>query len=151
MGANIGTSVTSVLVSLTQVADKENFQRAFSGATVHDSFNLLSVLVLLPIEILTGFLQYSTEALVGVFVSSSSGSTKELELLTALTKPLTSSIIQLDKQVLEAIAQNISKPDDTLIKHFCPKNTTVNSTEFYDQFNKCNLIKIKKKIYLFLF
>lgn len=137
MGANIGTSVTSVLVSLTQVADKENFQRAFSGATVHDSFNLLSVLVLLPIEILTGYLQYSTKALVGLLVSSSSGSTKELELLTALTKPLTNSIIQLDKSVLEAIAQNTSKPGDTLIKHFCPLNTTENSTMFYDEFHRC--------------
>lgn len=138
MGANIGTSVTSVLVSLTQVADKENFQRAFSGATIHDSFNLLSVLVLLPIEILTGYLQYTTKALVGLFISGSSSSSKELELLTALTKPLTSSIIQLDKQVLESIAQNNSKPTDTLIKHYCPKNYTKNSTEFYDEFNKCN-------------
>merc|ERR1712012_1018238 len=39
MGANIGTSMTSTLVSLTQVTDVEQFERAFSAATVHDCFN----------------------------------------------------------------------------------------------------------------
>lgn len=31
--------------------------RAFAGATVHDLFNILNVLVLLPIEVLTGYLE----------------------------------------------------------------------------------------------
>jgi sodium-dependent phosphate cotransporter len=52
MGANIGTSITNTLVSLTFVARKEDFRRAFAGATVHDFFNLLSVLVLFPLELL---------------------------------------------------------------------------------------------------
>ncbi|CAF0771665.1 unnamed protein product [Brachionus calyciflorus] len=140
MGANIGTSVTSVLVSLTQVTDKENFQRAFSGATIHDSFNLLSVLVLLPVEIITGYLEHSTEGLVKIFISSESSSQKEPELLTALTKPLTRAIIQLDKSVLEAIAQNTSQADDTLIKHFCPKNVTTENSTYYDSENRCKFL-----------
>lgn len=52
MGANIGTSLTSTLVSLGHVRNGEEFRRAFAAATVHDSFNLLAVAVLLPIEIL---------------------------------------------------------------------------------------------------
>merc|ERR1719409_111902 len=35
MGANIGTSVTNTIVSIGQIGDAEQYQRAFSGATVH--------------------------------------------------------------------------------------------------------------------
>jgi sodium-dependent phosphate cotransporter len=56
MGANIGTSVTNTLVSLAHVTRREEFQRAFAGATVHDFFNWLAVLILLPLELATGYL-----------------------------------------------------------------------------------------------
>lgn len=51
MGANIGTSVTNTVVSLTQAADRAQFERAFSAATVHDMFNWCSVIVLLILEV----------------------------------------------------------------------------------------------------
>ena len=35
MGANIGTSVTNTIVSLTQMGDRNEFRRAFAAATVH--------------------------------------------------------------------------------------------------------------------
>lgn len=54
MGANIGTSVTNTLLSMVQVADRDKFRRAFAAATVHDMFNWLTTLVLLPFESLTG-------------------------------------------------------------------------------------------------
>lgn len=54
MGANIGTSVTNTLVSIGQITDVGDFRRAFAGATVHDMFNWLAVIVLLPLEVLTG-------------------------------------------------------------------------------------------------
>ena len=54
MGANVGTSLTSTLVSLTQMSDKLQFERAFAGATVHDCFNWLAVIALLPLETTTG-------------------------------------------------------------------------------------------------
>ena len=54
MGANIGTSVTNTIVSLAQSPNRDEFRRAFAGATVHDMFNWLSVIVLLPIEAATG-------------------------------------------------------------------------------------------------
>lgn len=56
MGANIGTTVTSTLASLGSMRRAEEFRRAFAAATVHDFFNLLAVAVLLPLELLTGFL-----------------------------------------------------------------------------------------------
>ena len=47
MGANIGTSVTNTIVSITQIGDRAEFSRAFAAATVHDIFNWLTVIVLL--------------------------------------------------------------------------------------------------------
>ena len=54
MGANIGTSVTNTIVSMGHSGNKNEFRRAFGGATVHDMFNWLSVLIILPIEAGTG-------------------------------------------------------------------------------------------------
>ena len=56
MGANIGTSVTNLLVSLTQIKRNIEFRRALAAAIVHDFFNVLAVLVLFPIQIMTDFL-----------------------------------------------------------------------------------------------
>ncbi|CAF1362043.1 unnamed protein product, partial [Didymodactylos carnosus] len=51
--ANIGTSVTNTLVALTQSNNRDDFRRAFAGATVHDMFNWATVLILLPLELAT--------------------------------------------------------------------------------------------------
>jgi sodium-dependent phosphate cotransporter len=53
MGANIGTSVTNTIVSFTQIANKNEFRRAFAGATVHDMFNWLAVIVLFTVEVVS--------------------------------------------------------------------------------------------------
>jgi len=57
MGANIGTTVTNTIVALGHMGRKEEFRRAFSVATCHDFFNYIAVVLLLPLEMLTGFLQ----------------------------------------------------------------------------------------------
>ena len=64
MGANVGTSITCALVSLGHVRQDAQFRRAFAGATVHDIFNILTVALLLPLELATGFLQHTAEFLV---------------------------------------------------------------------------------------
>lgn len=56
MGANIGTTVTNTLASMGYLRRSSEFRRAFAGATMHDFFNILSVMVLLPLEVATGFL-----------------------------------------------------------------------------------------------
>ena len=43
--------------------------RAFAGATVHDIFNLLSVLILLPLEVVSGYLEVMTQAIVDSLLS----------------------------------------------------------------------------------
>ena len=54
MGANIGTSVTNTIVAMGQITSKADFRRAFAGATVHDMFNWMTVLIFLPLEVFTG-------------------------------------------------------------------------------------------------
>ncbi|NNG16004.1 MAG: Na/Pi symporter, partial [Gemmatimonadales bacterium] len=71
MGANIGTTVTNSIVSLAHMARRDEFRRAFSVATVHDFFNVMAVALLLPVEMVTGFLQKTA----GFFVSTVSGLT----------------------------------------------------------------------------
>ena len=61
MGANIGTTVTNTLASLGHIRRSEEFKRAFAGATMHDFFNLMAVSVLLPLELITGFLSSIAE------------------------------------------------------------------------------------------
>lgn len=63
MGANIGTTATNTIVSIAHMGRPDEFRRAFAVATCHDAFNFLAVLVLLPLEIVTGFLSKSAAAL----------------------------------------------------------------------------------------
>lgn len=65
MGSNIGTTVTNTLVSLAHLGQSKEFKRAFAVATCHDFFNFIVVAILLPIEIMTGFLGTTAGALAG--------------------------------------------------------------------------------------
>lgn len=68
MGANIGTTVTNTLASLGHVRRTAEFRLAFAAATVHDFFNVLAVAVLLPLELFTGVISSSAEALSNALV-----------------------------------------------------------------------------------
>ena len=56
MGANIGTSVTNILVSLGHLSRSDEFERAFASSVVHDMFNIIAVLIIFPIQVYTNFL-----------------------------------------------------------------------------------------------
>ncbi len=71
MGANIGTSVTNLIVSLGHIGNKNEFRRAFAGATVHDMFNFVTVIILLPLELMTGYLAKIATMLAHVFTGTS--------------------------------------------------------------------------------
>ncbi|MEN8444385.1 MAG: Na/Pi symporter [Cyanobacteria bacterium J06555_13] len=88
MGANIGTTITNTLVSLGHVGDKNEFRKAFAAATVHDFFNLLSVVIFLPLEIFFHPLERMGKALAGLVVGTGSVSIKDANVVKALTKPL---------------------------------------------------------------
>jgi len=109
MGANIGTSVTNILVALTQAGERDQFRRAFACANVHDMFNWLSAFILVIVEATTGYLQFSTKMIVDLIHGSDNSTSiainsKGPDFLKALTSPITKLVIQLDKNVLKGWA-----------------------------------------------
>ena len=84
MGANIGTTVTATIVSLAHIGRKDEFERAFPIAICHDVFNYFAVLVLLPLEMATGYLQQSATWLAST-VGNFGGIRYESLLRTALS------------------------------------------------------------------
>ena len=94
MGANIGTSITNTIVSLGHVREKKEFARAFSAATVHDFFNLFSVVIFLPLEIMFGILEKLGKALAGVFTVEDA-SMSGFNFVKAATAPVTDTIKHL--------------------------------------------------------
>ncbi|MEO1523406.1 MAG: Na/Pi symporter [Cyanobacteria bacterium J06633_2] len=99
MGANIGTSITNTLVSLGHIGDKEEFRRAFSAATIHDFFNLLSVVIFLPIEILFHPLERVSNLLAQGLVGGDSLSIKNLNFVKAATAP----VVNVFKSITHAL------------------------------------------------
>ncbi|KAM9348839.1 sodium-dependent phosphate transport protein 2A-like [Symphorus nematophorus] len=127
MGSNIGTSVTNTIVALMQAGERDEFERAFAGATVHDCFNWLSVLVLLPLEAVSGLLKWMSQAVVDTLQLSTGEEAPEL--LKVLTEPLTKIIIQLDRSVITAIAEgDQSVRNKSLVKQWC-QTTTMKDNE----------------------
>ncbi|XP_041863258.1 sodium-dependent phosphate transport protein 2B-like [Melanotaenia boesemani] len=129
MGANIGTSVTNTIVAMMQAGDRNEFRRAFAGATVDDFFNWLSVLILLPLEVATGVLYKLTHLLIESFNIQSGDNAPDL--LNVITDPLTNSIIELDKSVIAGIVTgDPAARNKSLVKRWCKTltNTSIVNT-----------------------
>uniref|UniRef100_A0A8C5P7N0 Sodium-dependent phosphate transport protein 2B n=1 Tax=Leptobrachium leishanense TaxID=445787 RepID=A0A8C5P7N0_9ANUR len=136
MGANIGTSVTNTIVALMQSGDRNEFRRAFAGATVHDFFNWLSVLVLLPIEVASGYLYHLTNAIVTSFNIQTGENAPDM--LKVITEPLTKVIIQLDKKVIEDIAAGKEEAKNkSLVKSVCGYMNESVSEDMNCNFTNC--------------
>lgn len=69
LGANIGTTLTSTLISFTFITKKKEFKRALSSGISHDMFNILNVIILFPLELYFNFLSNTAEKLAKLFVS----------------------------------------------------------------------------------
>lgn len=99
MGTNIGTTVTNTIVALAHMGRKEEFRRAFAVATCHDFFNYMAVLVLLPLELATGFLRHSAATIAELFAGSG-GMTFDSPVKNALKGALT-PIVSLVNAIFE--------------------------------------------------
>lgn len=115
MGANIGTSITNTIVAIGQIKTGEEFRRAFSGATVHDFFNILCVLVFLPIEWIWS--AFSSDAC-GMICSFTGLITEPLSKLGGaefaspvdyIVKPLTKEIVTVNKKAYQAWSYGCSE------------------------------------------
>uniref|UniRef100_A0A8C2IPS6 Sodium-dependent phosphate transport protein 2B n=1 Tax=Cyprinus carpio TaxID=7962 RepID=A0A8C2IPS6_CYPCA len=129
MGANIGTSVTNTIVAVMQAGDRNEFRRAFAGATVHDFFNWLSVLVLLPLEVASGYLYRLTKLIIDSFNIQTGADAPDL--LKVITEPLTKNIIEV--RSVDLLGFTIQQypyatVSGSLKMYFCPFQNLVNIT-----------------------
>ena len=85
------------------LADGDQLERAFAGATVHDMFNFLTVLVLLPVEAATGYLYELTRAMVSE--NSVRDGDKWEGPIKKIVSPLGARIIIANKDVVKAVAK----------------------------------------------
>ena len=86
MGANIGTTITCTLVAMGYVGRRGRFRRAFAAGTMHDFFNILTVLILLPIEYTTHILRRTAVWLAGHFADLTHFSSTKSPLKIATNK-----------------------------------------------------------------
>ncbi|CAK7291368.1 sodium-dependent phosphate transport protein 2C isoform X1 [Vulpes vulpes] len=116
MGVNVGTSITSTLVSMAQSGDRDEFRRAFGGSAVHSIFNWLTVLILLPLESATALLERLSALALGATSLEPGGQAPDI--LKVLTKPLTHLIVQLDTDMIASSASG-NATNGSLIKRWC--------------------------------
>lgn len=73
MGANVGTTLTSTLVSLSFVTNRNEFRKAISAGSIHDIYNIFIVIILFPLEYYYGVLSESAIRLTSLFGGVSGG------------------------------------------------------------------------------
>merc|ERR1719369_1087696 len=67
MGANVGTTITSTIVSMALFSERKSLRRAFTAAAMHDMFNIFTSMVVLPIDWVTGgTMELITRKMVGI-------------------------------------------------------------------------------------
>jgi solute carrier family 34 (sodium-dependent phosphate cotransporter) len=62
IGANIGTTITSTVVSLAFINRKKEYKRALAAGTYHDFFNILNAVIFMILESIYGVLSKSASA-----------------------------------------------------------------------------------------
>jgi solute carrier family 34 (sodium-dependent phosphate cotransporter) len=96
MGANIGTTITSTIVSISFIFKKNEFRRAFAAATVHDLFNIMVAIVLFPLEYNYGLLSNMAESITALLPTNDSDDVSSgFRLGAFLTGPLSNLLITL--------------------------------------------------------
>ena len=121
-GANIGTSVTNTIVAMTQMGDRNELRRAFAAGTVHDMFNWATVIIVLPIEVISTQICYvfidinshhicslqlafhPLENLAFSIVDVATGPDKSLKVdfLKVLTKPVTKLLVDVNSKAINS-------------------------------------------------
>lgn len=89
IGANIGTSVTSSIVSIGYITNKAEFKKAIIFATLHDFFNIILAVLLLPAELMFGMLsKLSTTIVSATYTASVNEPTMNLSWIRVVVDPI---------------------------------------------------------------
>eukprot|EP00978_Attheya_sp_CCMP212_P028177 scaffold96571_cov49-Attheya_sp.AAC.1 len=103
VGANIGTAVTGLFVSIAHMGDKDELQRAFSGSSVVWVFKVLTVAILFPLEIVSDYLYLLTKSM----LPSDVGEGEKWEgPIKKIVSPFGSLFIIANKDMIDDIASS---------------------------------------------
>jgi len=100
IGANIGTTVTSTLVSLAHIRQSKDFLNGFSAAIVHDFFNIFTAIIFLPLEIYLGLIEKSSRLLETMF--SDMGGVHLSSPLNVIIKPMVQLLLKIFKNLISS-------------------------------------------------
>ena len=106
MGANIGTSVTNTIVAMGHFANKDDLRRGFAAATVHDVFNMLSVLIFLPLNWIYPVFEKMTYEMAKNQKTCEGDDCNKTEFLKPYISPYAKGVASYDKKVAKYISQN---------------------------------------------
>ena len=116
MGANIGTCVTNSFIALTLAGDPQEFKRAFSAATLNDGFNLMTTALMLPIEILTGFLYIVSDKITNAMPFENSEQIAKANFMNAILTPVTDLFILLNATAVDLLSSGDKNIKDVALR-----------------------------------
>jgi sodium-dependent phosphate cotransporter len=88
MGANIGTTLTSTFVALNFFGTRKQLHRAIVAATSHDFFNIVTAIILFPLELSFGVLSKTSRLITSWITPDNFESSTAINLLNWAIKPL---------------------------------------------------------------
>lgn len=96
LGANIGTTLTSTIVSLGYITKNKEFRKAISAGTIHDFFNIIMVCILFPLQYYYGVLTLLSQEITTIIIPSTISEAENwLNIDLMITRPLSQIIINL--------------------------------------------------------
>ena len=107
MGSNVGTSITSTMVSLTNLQNLEEYRLGFTAAILHDIFNWSTIIILLPLEMGTGALEKVSEYIADVLDPNTKG-VDHFQAFSKLFSSIADSFVMM-KSHAEVSEQNIKR------------------------------------------
>ena len=92
IGSNMGTTITNTLAAIGNLHEDEAVNRSFAAATVHDFFNLFTILIFLPLELLLHPLEHLSRWMASWFYDSADVSVGKFDFIHWLTRPAINGI-----------------------------------------------------------
>jgi len=125
IGVNVGSAISSHIVALGQITDQKQFERAYTAATVNCLFNILTALLMFPMEFAFGFLEWLTFNIVDDAETRRTHSWESP--MSKAVKPLTRKIIVSNPDRIRDVA--LGNECDS----FYPTNCTTDGSSSYNE------------------
>jgi solute carrier family 34 (sodium-dependent phosphate cotransporter) len=119
MGANVASTAIKTLLSLDYFRDRNKYAKGFASATTNDILNLLTILILLPIQWSTKFLSAMTFEMAKHRTPPHSTEYTWHEPIKKLIYLVTDFIAQYDHQIADDITKGICSPSS--LETPCPR------------------------------